>query len=240
MPVPAGCTEGAQYTYWCLTDFVPQGTALWGMLLFSHQVLPDSLWPHELQHTRLPCPSPSPGACSNSCPLSRWCHPTISPSVVPFSSCLQSFPASGTFPLSRLFTSGGQSIGAVAWYYGLPGNFHFRFVSTFSSFICWSQTPSSQLTLLVAKDFHSAIWSVCVCVCVCVCVEGGGHGSEWKASDEFNHQFLDFSPWWSLFLILLLPSLHLFSLLVPWFVSRVCPQPSLFCPYSSSLSSLIL
>ena len=66
-------------------------------ILFSHSVVSDSLRPHGLQHARLPCPSPTPGACSNSCPLSRWCHPTISSSVVPFSSCLQSFPASGFF-----------------------------------------------------------------------------------------------------------------------------------------------
>ena len=74
----------------------------------------NSLWPHGLQHARLPCPSPSPGACSNSCPLSRWCHPTISSSVIPFSSCLQSFLVSGSFPMSQLFTSYGQSIGASA------------------------------------------------------------------------------------------------------------------------------
>ena len=73
-----------------------------------------SLRPHGLQHTRLPCPSPFPGACSNSCPLSQWGHPTISSSVVPFSSCLQSFPASGSFLMNWLFTSGGQSIGASA------------------------------------------------------------------------------------------------------------------------------
>ena len=74
----------------------------------------DSLRPHKLQHARLPCPSPSPRACSNSCPSSRWCHPTISSSIATFSSCLQSFPASGTFPMSQLFPSGGQSIGASA------------------------------------------------------------------------------------------------------------------------------
>ena len=74
----------------------------------------DSLRPQGLQHTRLPCPSSSPGACSNSCPLCQWCHPTISSSVVPFSSCLQSFPASGSFPIGQFFTSGGQSIGASA------------------------------------------------------------------------------------------------------------------------------
>ena len=80
--------------------------------LFSCSVTSDSLWPHGLQLARFPCSSPSPGACSNSCPLSRWRHPTISSSVVPFSFCLLSFPASGSFLMSQLFTSGGQSIGA--------------------------------------------------------------------------------------------------------------------------------
>ena len=73
-----------------------------------------TLWPHGLQHTRLPCPSPIPGPCSISCPSSQWCHPTISSSVVSFSSCLQSFPASRSFQMSQLFTSGAQSIGASA------------------------------------------------------------------------------------------------------------------------------
>ena len=73
-------------------------------------VVSNSLWPHGLQHAGLPCPSPTPKACSNSCPASRWCHPTISSSVVPFSSCLQSFPASGSFPVSQFFASDGQSI----------------------------------------------------------------------------------------------------------------------------------
>ena len=73
-----------------------------------------SLWPHWLQHARLPCPSPTPRACSNSCPLSQWCHPTISSSVIPFSSCLQSFPESESFRMNWLFTSGGQSIGTSA------------------------------------------------------------------------------------------------------------------------------
>ena len=72
----------------------------------------NSLQPQGLQHTRLPCPSPTPGACSTSCPSSQWCHPTISSSIISFSSCLQSFPASGSFPMSQFFTSGGQSIGA--------------------------------------------------------------------------------------------------------------------------------
>ena len=81
------------------------------LLLFSRSVVSDSLQLHGLQNTRLPCPSPSPGACSNSC---QWCHPTISSSVVPFSSCLQSFPERGSFLMSGLFSSGGQSIGASA------------------------------------------------------------------------------------------------------------------------------
>ena len=77
---------------------------------FSLSVLSTSLWPHGLQPARLPSPSPTPAAYSNSCPSSRWCHPTISSSVIPFSSCLQSFPASGSFPVSQFFTSGGQSM----------------------------------------------------------------------------------------------------------------------------------
>ena len=80
--------------------------------LFSHSVKSNSLQPHGLQHTRLPCPSPTPGACSNSCPLSQWCRPTISSSVIPFSSRLQSFPAPGSFSVSQFFASGGQSTGA--------------------------------------------------------------------------------------------------------------------------------
>ena len=82
----------------------------------------NSLWPHGLQHTRLPCPSPTPRACSNSCPLSQRCHPIISSSVVPFSSCLWSFPASGSFPMIWLFASDDQSIGASSSASVLPMN----------------------------------------------------------------------------------------------------------------------
>ena len=81
---------------------------------FSHSVMSSSLRPHGLQYARLPCPSPTTGAYLNSCPFSQWCHPTISSSVVPFSSCLQSFLASGSFQMSQFFTSGGQSIGVSA------------------------------------------------------------------------------------------------------------------------------
>ena len=89
---------------------------------FSCSVMSDSLWPHGLQHPSPPCPSPTPRAYSNSCPLSQWCHPTISSSVVPFSSCLQSFPESGSFLRSQLIASGGQSIAASASASVLPMN----------------------------------------------------------------------------------------------------------------------
>ena len=94
--------------YLCLTFFIQNYVSV----LFSCSVMSDSLWPHGLQLARLPFPSPS-RACSNSCPLSPWCYPTISSSVIPFS-CFQSFPALGSFPMSQFFASGGQSIGASA------------------------------------------------------------------------------------------------------------------------------
>ena len=91
---------------------------------FSHSVVSDSLWPHEPQHTRPPCPSPTPRVYSNSRPSTQWCHPTISSSVVPFSSCPQSFPTSGSFPVSQFFASGGQRIGVSASTSVLPMNIH--------------------------------------------------------------------------------------------------------------------
>ena len=118
---------------------------------FSHKVISSSLWPRGLQHTRFPCPSLSPRVCSNSCLLSWWCHPTMSSSVTPFS-CLQSFPASGSFPITQPFTSGGQSIRISApppvlpmniqdWFpLGLTGLISFqskRLSRVFSSTIVW-------------------------------------------------------------------------------------------------------
>ena len=93
-----------------------------GSVQFSRSVVFDSLWPHGLQHARPPCPPPTTGVYSNSCPLCRWCHPTISSSVVPFSSFLQSFPASGSFQRSHFFASGGQSIGVSSSAAVLPMN----------------------------------------------------------------------------------------------------------------------
>ena len=95
----------------------------WGSSVqFGHSVVSDSLQPHESQHTRPPCPSPTPGVHSNSCPSSRWCHPVISSSVVPFFSCPQTLPASGSFPMSQFFASGGQSTGISASPSVLPMN----------------------------------------------------------------------------------------------------------------------
>ena len=100
-------------------------TLLWHLnssVQFSSSVMSDSLWPHGLQRARPPCPSPTPGIYSNSCPLSQWCYPTISSSVVSLSSCLQSFPASGSVQMSQLFASGGQSTGVSASTSVLPMN----------------------------------------------------------------------------------------------------------------------
>ena len=98
-------------------------------------VVSDSLWPHGLQHTRIPCSSPTPGAYSNSCPSSRWCHPTISSCVNALSSGLQSFPASGSFPVSQFFTLGGQSIGASASAPVLPMNIQNWFPSSLTGLV---------------------------------------------------------------------------------------------------------
>ena len=98
------------------------GSAVLCSVQFNCSVMSNSLWPHGLQHTRLPSPAPSPGACSNSCPSSRWWHPTVSSSVVPFCFCLQSFPASGSFLMGQFFSSGGWSIGALVSASVLPMN----------------------------------------------------------------------------------------------------------------------
>ena len=104
-------------------------------LLFSRSIVSDASWPRGLQHARLPCPSPSPWVCSNSYPLSQWYHPTILSSVASFSSCLQSFPAPGSFPVSQFFASGGQSIGSSASASILPMNIQGWFPSGLTGLI---------------------------------------------------------------------------------------------------------
>ena len=111
----------------------------------------NSSWPHGLQHTRLPCPSPTPRVNSNSCLLSQWCHPTFSSSVIPFSSCLQPFPASGSFPMSQFFTSSGQSIG-ISPYKEYSGLIPFR--------MDWLDLLAVQGTLKSLLQHHSSKASV--------------------------------------------------------------------------------
>ena len=106
---------------------------------FSRSVMSDSLWPHESQHARPPCPSPTPGIHSNSHPSSRWCHPTIWSSVVPFFSCPRSLPASDSFPMSQLFTWGGQSTGVSASVSLLPMNIQDWFPLGFTGLILQSK-----------------------------------------------------------------------------------------------------
>ena len=132
---------------------IKQGGEQQVVIQFSHSVESSSLQPHGLQHARLPCPSPTPKACSNSGPLSRWCHPTISSSVVPFSSCLQSFPASVLLPMSQFFASGSQSIGTS----GLidSGLISFR--------IDWLDLPEVQGTLQSLLQHHSSKGSILWC-----------------------------------------------------------------------------
>ena len=120
-------------------------------------VVSDSLRPHGLQHSRLPCPSLFPGIYSNSCPLSLWCRPTISSSVIPFSPCLQSFPASGSFQMSQFFTSSGQSIGVSALASVLPMNIQDWFSLGWTGWIHPKGTLKSLLSLVkllgIAKMF---------------------------------------------------------------------------------------
>ena len=125
------------------------------LLLLSHSAVSDSLWPHELQQARLPCPSPTLRVCSNSCPLSWWCHPTISSSVTLFSTCPQSFPTSGSFPI-RLFESGGQSIRVSASASVLPMNIQ----GAFPPRIDWFDLLAVQMTLKSLLQHHSSKASI--------------------------------------------------------------------------------
>ena len=126
---------------------------------FSRSVVSDSLWPHGLKHARLPCPSPTPRAYSNSCPVSQWCHPTISSSVIPFSSCLQSFLASGSFQMSQHFTSGGQSIGVSASTSVLPMNIQDRFHLGWTSWISCPRDSQESSPIPQFKSTNSSVLS---------------------------------------------------------------------------------
>ena len=143
------------------------------LLLFGQLGKSDSLWPHGLQHARLPCPSPSPAVHSNTCPLSRWCYPVISSSVAPFSSRLQSSPASRSFPMSQLLVSGGQSIGLSASTSVLPVNIQSSFPLGLAGLISlWSKgllRVFSSATVQKHQFFGTqpSLWSnshICTCL----------------------------------------------------------------------------
>ena len=146
--IQVSCIADRFFTIWTISS-----------VQFSRSVVSDSLQPHGLQHTRLPCPSPIPRAYPNSCPLSRWCHPTISSSVVPFSSCPQSFPASASFPMSRFFASGGQSIGVSASASVLPMNIQDWVPVGWTGWIsfCLRNSPESSPTLQFKSINSSAL-----------------------------------------------------------------------------------
>ena len=125
---------------------------------FSHSVVSDSLQPHGLKQARPPCPSPAPGVYPNACPLSRWCHPTISSSVVPFSSCPQSFPAAGCFQMSQLFASGDKSIGVSASTSVLPMNIQDWFPLKWSGWISLQSKGLSRVFSNTTVQKHQFFW----------------------------------------------------------------------------------
>ena len=139
-----------RYRFMLISDF----SAILSLFLLSCSVVSDSLWPHGLQHARLPCPSPTPGACSNSCPWNQWCHPTISSSVIPFSSCPQSFPASGSFPVNQFFTAGGQTIGVSASESVLPMNIQDWFPSGLTGWISFQSKGFSRVVSNTTVQKH--------------------------------------------------------------------------------------
>ena len=144
---------------WSLTSLIVLFNICYFPLLFlslqlSCSVMSDSLQPRGLKCAKLPCPSPTPGACSNSCPSSRWCHPTISSSVVPFSR-LQSFPTSGSSPRSQFFTSGGQSIGVSASASVLPMNIQDWFPFELTDWFCLQSKGLSRVRFLWSSTLTS-------------------------------------------------------------------------------------
>ena len=139
----------------------------------------DFLWPHGLQHTRLPCPSLSPSVCTNSCPLSQWCHPAVSSSLIVFSSCLQSFPASGSFP-SQLFESGDQSIGASASASVLPMNTQDWFPLGLTGFISLQSKGLSRiLSAPQLKNINSSVFSLYGPTLTSLCDCGKNHSFDY-------------------------------------------------------------
>ena len=138
----------------CTSYFSVYSGTQFSSVQFSRSVVSDCLWPHGLQYIRLPCPSPTPRACSNSSPLSRWCHPTISSPVIPFF-CLQSFSASGSFLSSQFFASGGQCIGVSASASVLPVNIQDWFPLGLT---WWKTQECNQPTFLFSRLWFDHTW----------------------------------------------------------------------------------
>ena len=153
-------------------DF-PTSKLLFSPVQFSHSVVSNSLWPHESQHARPPCPSPTPGVYPNSCPLSQWCHPAISSSVVPFSSCPQSLLASGSFPVSQLFAWGGQSIRVSGSASILPMN-----IQDWSplGWPGWISLQSKGLSRFFSNTSKASIL-------------------QWEILESKNHSYKQYKPW---------------------------------------------
>ena len=144
-----------------LTPFnykIPYYNIQFSSVQFNHSVVSDSLWPHESQHIRPPCPSPTPRVHSNSCPSCQWCHPAISYSAVPFSSCPRSLPASGYFPMSQLFPWGGQSTGVSALASFLPKKSQGRSPSEWTGWIS-----------LQSKGLSKESWDICIQIADSLC-----------------------------------------------------------------------
>ena len=142
---------------------------------FSHSVVSDSLRSHGLQHARLPCPSPTPGTCSNSCPSSQWCHPTISSSVVAFSSRLQSITASGSFPMSQFFASGSQY-----WSFRFSINFSNEYSGLISFRMDWLALLAVQGTLKSLLQHHSSKSSTLWCSALFIVQLSHPYMTTWK------------------------------------------------------------
>ena len=154
-----GVEEGLQRIWENLLEWWKGSLTWFSSVQFSQSIVSNSLWPHGLQNTRLPCLSPTPGAYSNSCPSSPWCHPTISSSVVPFSSCPQSLPASESFPMSQFFASGGQSIGISASASVLPVNIQdwFYFRTDWLDLLAVPGTLKESSPIPQFKSIHSSV-----------------------------------------------------------------------------------
>ena len=155
--------QSQRHRIW-IYDYQRWETWQFSSVQFSHSIMFDSLRPHRLQYSRLPCPSSNPGAYTSSCPSSQWCHATISSSIIPFSSHLQSFPASGSFPMSQLSSSGGQSIAVSASASVLPMNIQDWFPLEWTGWISLQSKGLSRVFSNTTLQKASIIWHSAFCI----------------------------------------------------------------------------